>query len=239
MPRPSDLRSWIARIESSVSCSTSPAPTGTWRSARSRRSTTAASRPAALLFDDIVGYPRGYRVLTGSLSNARRMAVTLGLDPRPRHARAWCRRFAASRCSGKPRRRASSRRSSSGPDSRERRPGRRRRPHALPGAALARARRRTLHRHRRRGGDERSRHGTDQRRRLPDDDPGGRPLGHHQRRGRQAGARAVRSLVREARQGAGARLVRPRSAAADGRRHRGPEHDQRVRATRARWSGRS
>ena len=36
---------------------------------------------AALLFDDIVGYPRGYRVLTGSLSNARRMAVTLGLDP--------------------------------------------------------------------------------------------------------------------------------------------------------------
>ena len=36
---------------------------------------------AALLFDDIAGYPRGYRVLTGSLSNARRMAVTLGLDP--------------------------------------------------------------------------------------------------------------------------------------------------------------
>ena len=27
--------------------------------------------PAALLFDDIVGYPRGYRVLTGSVSNAR------------------------------------------------------------------------------------------------------------------------------------------------------------------------
>ena len=29
---------------------------------------------AALLFDDIIDYPRGYRVLTGTLSNARRMA---------------------------------------------------------------------------------------------------------------------------------------------------------------------
>jgi 4-hydroxy-3-polyprenylbenzoate decarboxylase len=37
--------------------------------------------PAALLFDDIVGYPRGYRVLTGAVSNTRRMAFTLGLDP--------------------------------------------------------------------------------------------------------------------------------------------------------------
>ncbi len=35
---------------------------------------------AALLFDEIPGYPAGYRVLTGSLSNARRMAVTLGLS---------------------------------------------------------------------------------------------------------------------------------------------------------------
>src|SRR5207253_2196655 len=36
--------------------------------------------PAALLFDDIVDYPRGYRVLTGSVSNASRMALTLGLS---------------------------------------------------------------------------------------------------------------------------------------------------------------
>ena len=64
-----------------ASCSTSRAPTGTARSGRSRRSIIAGSRSAALLFDDIVGYPHGYRVLTGSLSNARRMAVTLGLDP--------------------------------------------------------------------------------------------------------------------------------------------------------------
>ena len=37
--------------------------------------------PAALLFDDIVGYPRGQRVLTGTLCNPHRMALTLGLDP--------------------------------------------------------------------------------------------------------------------------------------------------------------
>ena len=35
--------------------------------------------PGALLFDDVPGYPSGFRVLTGSLSNARRMAMTLRL----------------------------------------------------------------------------------------------------------------------------------------------------------------
>jgi 4-hydroxy-3-polyprenylbenzoate decarboxylase len=35
--------------------------------------------PAALLFDNIPGYPPGYRLLTGSLSNARRLGLTLGL----------------------------------------------------------------------------------------------------------------------------------------------------------------
>jgi UbiD family decarboxylase len=35
--------------------------------------------PSALLFDNIRGYPSGMRLLTGSLSNARRMAMTLRL----------------------------------------------------------------------------------------------------------------------------------------------------------------
>jgi 4-hydroxy-3-polyprenylbenzoate decarboxylase len=35
--------------------------------------------PLALLFDDIAGYPRGYRVLTGSVSSAQRLGYTLGL----------------------------------------------------------------------------------------------------------------------------------------------------------------
>ncbi|HEX6443875.1 MAG TPA: UbiD family decarboxylase [Streptosporangiales bacterium] len=35
--------------------------------------------PPALLFDEIVGYPRGLRVLTGSMANAARLGVTLRL----------------------------------------------------------------------------------------------------------------------------------------------------------------
>jgi UbiD family decarboxylase len=37
------------------------------------------SNPSALLFDEIQGYPQGYRVLTGSMSNARRLGLTLRL----------------------------------------------------------------------------------------------------------------------------------------------------------------
>jgi UbiD family decarboxylase len=79
--RPTELRSWIARIESlrelqHVSGAHWDREIGAISEINYRRKPSAA-----LLFDDIVGYPRGYRVLTGSLSNARRMAVTLGLDP--------------------------------------------------------------------------------------------------------------------------------------------------------------
>ena len=81
MTRPADLREWIARIESlgelqHVAGAHWDLEIGTLSEINYRR-----KPPAALLFDDIVGYPRGYRVLTGSMSNARRMAVTLGLDP--------------------------------------------------------------------------------------------------------------------------------------------------------------
>jgi len=79
--RPADLRAWIASIENlgelqRVSGAHWNLEIGAISEINYRR-----KPPAALLFDDIVGYPRGYRVLTGSLSNARRMAVTLGLDP--------------------------------------------------------------------------------------------------------------------------------------------------------------
>ena len=81
MTRPADLREWIARIESlgelqHVAGAHWDLEIGTLSEINYRR-----KPPAALLFDEIVGYPRGYRVLTGSMSNARRMAVTLGLDP--------------------------------------------------------------------------------------------------------------------------------------------------------------
>jgi UbiD family decarboxylase len=80
MSRPADLRAWIARIESlgelqHVSGAHWDLEIGTISEINYRRKPSAA-----LLFDDIVGYPRGHRVLTGSVSNSRRMAVTLGLD---------------------------------------------------------------------------------------------------------------------------------------------------------------
>ena len=79
--RPTDLRHWIARIDGlqelqHVSGAHWDREIGAISEINYRRKPSAA-----LLFDDIVGYPRGYRVLTGSLGNARRMAVTLGLDP--------------------------------------------------------------------------------------------------------------------------------------------------------------
>ena len=80
MTRPADLRAWIARIESlgelqHVSGAHWDLEIGAISEINYRR-----KPPAALLFDNIAGYPAGYRVLTGSMSNARRMAVTLGLD---------------------------------------------------------------------------------------------------------------------------------------------------------------
>ena len=82
MSRPSDLRDWIARIEQlgelqHVSGAHWDLEIGTISEINYRRKPSAA-----LLFDDIVGYPHGYRVLTGSLSHSHRMALTLGLDPR-------------------------------------------------------------------------------------------------------------------------------------------------------------
>ena len=76
-----DLRSWIARVEQlgelqHVSGAHWNLEIGAISEINYRR-----RPPAALLFDDVPGYPHGYRVLTGSLCTARRMAVTLGLDP--------------------------------------------------------------------------------------------------------------------------------------------------------------
>lgn len=79
--RPSDLRTWIARVEAlgelqHVTGAHWDQEIGAISEINYRRKPSAA-----LLFDGIVGYPRGFRVLTGSLSNSRRMALTLGLDP--------------------------------------------------------------------------------------------------------------------------------------------------------------
>jgi CO dehydrogenase flavoprotein C-terminal domain/3-octaprenyl-4-hydroxybenzoate carboxy-lyase len=78
--RPTDVRSWLCRMEElgelqPVSGANWELESGTISEINYRR-----KPPAALLFDRIPGYPPGYRVLTGSLANARRMAVTLGLS---------------------------------------------------------------------------------------------------------------------------------------------------------------
>ena len=41
----------------------------------------ARSKKHTLLFDEIKGYPKGFRVLTGAMLDSRRVALTLGLDP--------------------------------------------------------------------------------------------------------------------------------------------------------------
>jgi 4-hydroxy-3-polyprenylbenzoate decarboxylase len=79
--RPRDVRSWLDRVDAlnelqRVDGAHWQLEIGAISELNYRR-----KPPAALLFDAITGYPRGFRVLTGSLSNARRMALTLGLSP--------------------------------------------------------------------------------------------------------------------------------------------------------------
>src|SRR2546423_9245297 len=79
--RPPDVRSWVERMDQlgelqCVSGADWDLEIGTISEINYRRKPSAA-----LLFDDIVGYPRGYRIVTGTLANAHRMALTLGLSP--------------------------------------------------------------------------------------------------------------------------------------------------------------
>ena len=76
-----DLRDWLTRIEAM----------GELRVIRGARAedeigmaTELAGRvhgTPALLFDEIPGYPKGFRVLSNGLGWFPRLALTLGLDP--------------------------------------------------------------------------------------------------------------------------------------------------------------
>lgn len=75
-----DLRSWLEAVEAlgelqTISGAHWDKEIGTISEVNYRR-----RPPAAILFDDVPGYPHSHRVLTGSLSSPRRMAMTLGLD---------------------------------------------------------------------------------------------------------------------------------------------------------------
>src|SRR5437867_8555207 len=74
-----DLRDWIALIESAgelrkVRGADSDVELGTIVDQYQRR-----MELTALLFDEIKGYPRGYRVLANTLTSTRRIALTLQL----------------------------------------------------------------------------------------------------------------------------------------------------------------
>jgi UbiD family decarboxylase len=76
-----DLRSWLSEVEAlgelqHVSGAHWDHEIGAISELNYRR-----VPPAAMLFDDIPGYARGLRVLTGSISNARRTALALGFGP--------------------------------------------------------------------------------------------------------------------------------------------------------------
>ena len=101
--------------------------------------------PPALMFDEIKGYPKGFRVLIIPTASRRRMALALGLPPDTpkmeivRHAASRIKHAAADPAEGGRDR----------PGDAERHARQRGRSVPLPGAAVAPRRRRTLYRHRR------------------------------------------------------------------------------------------
>src|SRR5262245_15019832 len=73
-----DLRTWLAEIDSigqlkRVSGASPELEIGIINEINGQR------RGPALLFDDIPGYRKGFRMLTSSITNAKRLSVTLGL----------------------------------------------------------------------------------------------------------------------------------------------------------------
>ena len=116
----------------------------------------------AVLFDDIPGYPSGYRAVANILTSTRRIKMTLGLAGR-RH-RHGPRRLLAEVHEGQQDHPAGAGADRAGDG--ERLSRRRHRPDQDPRAEVARARRRLLHRHRRHGDHAPSRHRLDQLRRL-------------------------------------------------------------------------
>ncbi len=74
-----DLRAWLSAVDALGELRTVRG--ASWRNEIGAASdlNVRARRPAALLFDDIVDYPSGYRVLTGSNASPARLGVSLRL----------------------------------------------------------------------------------------------------------------------------------------------------------------
>jgi UbiD family decarboxylase len=72
-----DLRDWIAAVETSGEITTLSG--ADWnKEIGTVVELNAKARGPALLFDQIKGYPAGFRLLAGAMSSARRLALTLG-----------------------------------------------------------------------------------------------------------------------------------------------------------------
>src|SRR5579875_1802450 len=74
-----DLREWLTRVEAMGELETIRG--ADWNLEIGTMCETWGPDAQALLFDEIVGYPRGMRVLTNSLQSPSRMTMTLGMEP--------------------------------------------------------------------------------------------------------------------------------------------------------------
>lgn len=73
-----DLRTWLHAVEQMDELVVAEGADWDLEIGAISRLNYRQERPRAVLFDGIVGYPPGFRVLTGSISNPRRLGFTLG-----------------------------------------------------------------------------------------------------------------------------------------------------------------
>jgi UbiD family decarboxylase len=79
-----DLRQYLDRLAALGDLKTIPG--ATWEEDIGAITELMTERQGpALLFDDIPGYPKGYRVASNLFTTARRTAIVVGVDPEPQH----------------------------------------------------------------------------------------------------------------------------------------------------------
>jgi UbiD family decarboxylase len=76
-----DLRDWLQKLESIDNLKTIRGLSWDLEIGAAVDPSVLGEEPHAFLFDDIAGYPSGYRILTGSFKTPRRVALCLGMPP--------------------------------------------------------------------------------------------------------------------------------------------------------------
>ena len=79
-----DLREFLSRIERAGELLTIPGANWNLEMGTLAEAVNERADSPAVLFQDVPGYPRGFRVLSGSTNSMRRLAITLGF-PVPAH----------------------------------------------------------------------------------------------------------------------------------------------------------